>query len=95
MQPALTAEGVYLNLGGGGPDADEAGVRRAIFSYNHAQWYVDLVMPAYLSYKACLTDSPVVAPVASPAPIGMGWSTSSGEVVLAMPTRLEDYAHVA
>ncbi|MFP5345487.1 MAG: lytic murein transglycosylase, partial [Actinomycetes bacterium] len=32
----------YLCEGGGG--GDESGVRRALFRYNHAQWYVDLVL---------------------------------------------------
>ncbi len=61
MQPALSAAGVYLKKGGAPAGASDPQVKKAIFSYNHAQWYVDLVFPAYKDYQKCITSSTAAA----------------------------------
>jgi murein DD-endopeptidase MepM/ murein hydrolase activator NlpD len=42
----------YLSANGGKPGASVADLRKAIFAYNHANWYVDNVMEAYNAFIA-------------------------------------------
>src|SRR3954454_21787165 len=44
-EDAITAAGRYLAASGGGAD-----ISRAVFSYNHAQWYVDEVLQLAQSF---------------------------------------------
>ena len=43
-EDAIFSAARYLCTGGAGAGPD--GVRQALFTYNHAQWYVDLVLSA-------------------------------------------------
>jgi membrane-bound lytic murein transglycosylase B len=52
-QDAVFTAARYLCAGGAGTGPD--GVRRALFTYNHAQWYVDLVLSAQ---KAIIAGRP-------------------------------------
>lgn len=74
--PALAA-GIYLCQGGGGSLTDAKRLHDAIFSYNHAEWYVQKVLALKATYSqgvvptttAPLPVVPVVPPTNStPAP---------------------------
>ena len=50
IRDAAPSAAHYLCRSGGGDGPD--GVRRALFAYNHAQWYVDLVLDAQRAVEA-------------------------------------------
>ena len=51
-QDAIFTAARYLCRAGASAGAGPDGVQRALFAYNHAQWYVDLVLGAERSIRA-------------------------------------------
>lgn len=52
-QPAITATGAYLKGSGARIGANDDQIKKAIYAYNHADWYVERVFRVYQEYLSC------------------------------------------
>ncbi len=53
--PSLVAAGSYLSANGGKVGDTESSIKKAIWHYNHADWYVERVYGLYQDYLQCST----------------------------------------